>query len=720
MSGDNVDGLSGPKENRKQPRPRPLTREPVGWPPALRELKELLYEVYVAAGTPSLDDIAEAVAADNKLAGAPSRDTIHRILTRASVPPKQADVVAITTVLARRAVREAPDLTERVCDLWGRARRAQGVGRPVSDFEGDERLLLDGGLGIHPALDTDGARDRPDVLPAYIRREHDARLGTVIDDARLGTVVDGTRKRRSGIAVLVGGSSTGKTRALWEAVRGLPDGWRLWHPLSPTAPEALLAALPDVAPYTVVWLNEAQHYLGPDPLGEQVAACLWELLHDPLRAPVLVLGTLWPKHWDDLTRRTDLDPHAVARGLLSEHKIDVPDAFTPADMAALAANSADPRLKAAAEHADDAHVTQYLAGVPYLMERYHAARGATLALIHAAMDARRLGAGLHIPHDWLADAAPGYLTDTEYHTLGADWLAQALDYAAARCNGIPGILTSINPSDTRNQRTRRPGHSPQGPHYMLTDYLDQHGRYERAGIIPPVDFWQAAAHHAHPTDLAELGQAAWNSGLYRDSAQLHKKATTHGNTHTAKILVQQLHTLHPTDHRPAQWAATHTSLDNPGDIVRLLGVLRETGADEQAAALAERAAAHIDLHNPGDVADLLEVLRKADANKQAAVLLARDPAAHASLDNPYAVADLLVELRKTGANKQVTALAERAAAHTSLDNPDIVADLLVELRKTGANKQVTALAKRAAAHINLDNPDIVADLLGVLRKAGAD
>ncbi|MFD4667992.1 hypothetical protein, partial [Streptomyces halstedii] len=694
MSGDNVDGLSGPKENRKQPRPRPLTREPVGWPPALRELKELLYEVYVAAGTPSLDDIAEAVAADNKLAGAPSRDTIHRILTRASVPPKQADVVAITTVLARRAVREAPDLTERVCELWGRARRAQGVGRPVSDFEGDERLLLDGGLGIHPALDTDGARDRPDVLPAYIRREHDARLGTVIDDARLGTVVDGTRKRRSGIAVLVGGSSTGKTRALWEAVRGLPDGWRLWHPLSPTAPEALLAALPDVAPYTVVWLNEAQHYLGPDPLGEQVAACLWELLHDPLRAPVLVLGTLWPKHWDDLTRRTDLDPHAVARGLLSEHKIDVPDAFTPADMAALAANSADPRLKAAAEHADDAHVTQYLAGVPYLMERYHAARGATLALIHAAMDARRLGAGLHIPHDWLADAAPGYLTDTEYHTLGADWLAQALDYAAARCNGIPGILTSINPSDTRNQRTRRPGHSPQGPHYMLTDYLDQHGRYERAGIIPPVDFWQAAAHHAHPTDLAELGQAAWNSGLYRDSAQLHKKATTHGNTHTAKILVQQLHTLHPTDHRPAQWAATHTSLDNPGDIVRLLGVLRETGADEQAAALAERAAAHIDLHNPGDVADLLEVLREADANKQAAVLLARGPAAHASFDNPHDS----VRLREPGADEQVTALLARGPApHASLDNPDTVVRLLGVLREAGANKQVTALAKRAAA-----------------------
>ncbi|WP_331746515.1 hypothetical protein OG923_33535 (plasmid) [Streptomyces halstedii] len=747
MSGDTADGRSGPKENPKRPRPlKQLTREQVGWPPALRELKELLYEVYVAADAPSLDDIAGAVAADDDLAGAPSRDTVHRVLTKASVPPRRADVVAIATVLARRAVWDAPALTGRVCELWGRARMAQGVGRPVSDFEGDERLLLDDGLGIHPALDTDDAHDGFSVLPAYIRRKHDARLGTVVDDAR------DTRKRRSGIAVLVGGSSTGKTRALWEAVRGLPDSWRLWHPLSPTAPEAVLAALPDVAPYTVVWLNEAQHYLGPDPLGEQVAAGLRELLHDPSRAPVLVLGTLWPKPWDTLTGRTDLDRHAVARGLLSEHKIDVPDAFTPADMAALdAANSADPRLKAAAERANDAQITQYLAGVPYLMERYHAARGATLALIHAAMDARRLGAGLHIPHGWLIDATTGYLTDTEYHTLDTDWQDQALKYATTRCNGIPGILTCIDPSDTRNQRTRRPGHLPQGPHYMLTDYLDQHGRHERAELIPPINFWQAAARHAHPTDLAALGRAAWDRGLYRDSAQLHKRATTHGDTHTAEILVEHLHTLHPIDHRPAQWAAAHASLDDPAAVAGLLEALREAGADEQTAALAERAArhacldgpgaaalllealweagvdeqtaalaeraaAHAPLDDPAAVVWLLEVLREAGADEQTAALLARDPAAHATFDSPHFIAELLEALWEAGADEQVTALAERAATQA---NPH-AAWLLEALREAGVDEQTAALAERAAAHACLDDPYAVAQLLKVLREAGAD
>lgn len=79
-----------------------------------------------------------------------------------------------------------------------------------------------------------------------------------------------------------------KIRALWEAVRHLPDTWRLWHPITPTRPEAVLVELPDLAPQTVVWLNEAQHYLVTDPLGEHVAAGLRGLLRDATRGPVLV------------------------------------------------------------------------------------------------------------------------------------------------------------------------------------------------------------------------------------------------------------------------------------------------------------------------------------------------------------------------------------------------------------------------------------------------
>ncbi|WP_192806957.1 tetratricopeptide repeat protein, partial [Streptomyces arboris] len=656
----------------------------MGWPPALRELKDLLYEVYLAAGAPSLDEITGDIAADVGLVGAPSRDTVHRVITDSERSGQQADVVAVASVLARRAFWDAPALAGRVIELWVRARMTRGVGRPVGDFRGDARLVLDGGLGVHPVLDIDGASNRFGILPAYVPRDHDVRLKTVVDAAKAG---------RSGIAVLVGGSSTGKTRALWEAVGALPDSWRLWHPFSPTAPDAALAELRDIAPRTVVWLNEAQHYLGPDPLGERVAAGLRQLLHDPSRAPVLVLGTLWPERWDTLTTP---DRHAGARELLGGHKIDVPDAFTPAQLTALdTADDADPRLTQAVQRADDAQVTQYLAGVPVLMERYNAARGATLALIHAAMDARRLGAGLHIPLDWLADAAPGYLTDTEYHALDSDWLSKALAYVTTPCNGIPGILTPVNTNGPRNQRTRptasgisadRPAPGPQGPRYLLADYLDQHGRHHRAQTIPPIDFWTAAAHHAHPTDMTALGDAAWARGLYRDAAQLHKHATTHGNAHAASTLVNHFQILHPTDHHPAQWAAAHVALDDPFGAAWLLGALRGAGADEQVR-----------------------------------VLLARDPAAHVALDNPSDVARLLGALREAGADKQVTILAERAAAHVALDNPSDVARLLEALWEAEADEQVrVVLARDPAAHVALGNRFSIVWLLGALREAGAD
>ena len=117
--------------------------------------------------------------------------------------------------------------------------------------------------------------------------------------------------------MLVGGSSTGKTRACWEALallRNQDPLWRLWHPIDPSRPDAALRELPGIGPRTVVWLNEAQFYLDPADagLGERVAAGLRELLRDPGRAPVLVLATVWPRFWDALTTRPlDAAPGAV-------------------------------------------------------------------------------------------------------------------------------------------------------------------------------------------------------------------------------------------------------------------------------------------------------------------------------------------------------------------------------------------------------------------------
>ncbi|MEU4409957.1 trypsin-like peptidase domain-containing protein, partial [Streptosporangium sp. NPDC023963] len=562
-------------------------------------------------------------------------------------------------------------------------------------------------LEVHRPIRVIGHGGDLPALPRYVRRAHDDQLAAITARAQAG---------HSGLAVLVGGSSTGKTRACWEALtvlRRSGQGWRLWHPIDPTRPEAALAALAEVGPYTVVWLNEAQFYLSPDGLGDKVAAGLRALLRDPTRGPVLIMATLWPEHWSTLTTRPvgGEDPHAQARELLADRKIHLPDAFTDHDSRHLAdAAAADPRLAEARHHAAEGKITQYLAGVPVLLDRYSEAPPAARALIHAAMDARRLGHGPHLPYQLLAEAAPGYLTDTEWNDVDDDWLEAALAYTAQPCNGIPGPLTRIRP------RTPAPG----PPVYRLADYLEQTGRTARAGHYPPETFWTAATQLTSADTLHTLGHAARNRGLLQTAAHLWKHATRLGHPEAALHLTTLLTHAHPHDQRPARYAARHATLDDPRAIGRLLDGLQRAGADEQVALLADRAARHATLDDPDTVGRLLDGLQRAGADEQVA-LLADRAARHAALDDPDTVGRLLDRLRRAGTNEQIALLLGRdPARHTALDDPDSVGYLLDSLREAGADEQIAALADRAARHATLDDPDTVGRLLDSLRRAGAN
>jgi len=584
-------------------------------------------------------------------------------------------------------------------------------------------------LEVHRPVQPDDPQPGLPVLPIYVPREHDTELGRVARAAAEGS---------SGIAVLVGESSTGKTRGCWEMLqllRDLPEQWRLWHPIDPSRTDAALRELPGIGPRTVVWLNEAQYYLdvADGGLGERVAAGLRELLRDPARAPVLVLATLWPQYWDGLTARPPGgdDPHAQARELLAGHDITVPAAFTAAQLQRLG-QAGDVRLARAAVVAQDGQVTQFLAGVPELIARYRNAPPAAKALIHAAMDARRLGMRPGLPQAFLNAAAPGYLTGAEWDALGGDWLEQALAYMAVPSKGVRGPLTPVRPRPARS-RTIGPGSEDgdeqlaggpigvsAGPLYRLADYLDQHGRRHREGLFPPAGFWAAAADHVSPSDQAVLGDAADARGLYRDAAQLHKNAAARGNLRAVYYLSTTPRYLRG-DVRPALWAAAHASLDDPAAVAALLGRLREAGAEQQTTALLHRdLAAHVCLDNPLAVAGLLSRLREAAAEPQV-IALADRAAAHAPVRDPLAVAGLPSRLREVGADQQATALADRAAAHALLRDPFAVATLLGRLREAGADQQAAALLHRdLAAHVCLDDPRAVARLLASLRETGAE
>lgn len=409
------------------------------------------------------------------------------------------------------------DLRAAACETGpsapGRAAGQGGMGRPIKDWNPHD-------LEVHPAVEVaddpidhapaDGAAShrRTGALPRYVRRGHDAVLAGLVDAAMAGS---------SRMAVLVGSSSTGKTRACWEAVQPLAEqGWLLWHPFDPGRVEAALAGLERVAPRTVIWLNEAQHYLGAvEGLGERMAAALHSLLTDPGRGPVLVLGTLWPEYAHAFTARPDAgepDRHSRVRELLAGRQIPVQDSFDSADILAaqgLAAGG-DRQLAHALKHVGDGRLTQFLAGAPELMHRYRTASPAARALLHAAIDARRLGTGLHLPAAFLAHAAEDYLAETEWNTLGDDWLERALAEAG---RAVHGDLAPLNP--VRRERPSRwvPGAPrnvrPSQPSYRLADYLEQQGRVERHHLCPPASFWEAAHDHlTSPDDIERLSGAA--------------------------------------------------------------------------------------------------------------------------------------------------------------------------------------------------------------------
>ncbi|MET9503929.1 hypothetical protein ABZY42_19755 [Streptomyces sp. NPDC006622] len=500
-------------------------------PGPLRELKDLLYEAYLAAGAPSLDVVTALIAADDDAPGAPARDSVHRILSAPALPPSQADVVAVATVLAREARWDPADTVARARTLWVRAGTARPLGTPVGEltdpFAFEVHASIDTGTGAPTDADvgapTDTSTGAPTgdlpLLPTYVGRAHDARLAEAVARAVGG---------RSTLAVLVAGSSTGKTRACWEAVRALPADWRSWHPADHPRPASFLRDAGRIGPRTVVWLDETELYLLPEEAGERVAGALRGMLHDPALAPVLVLGTIWPEHWQSLCAAAvpgRPDPHTEARRLLTGHGIEVPDAFTEEEMPALAAAAReDSRLAQALRNASERRITQYLAGVPVLMERVRTAPAPARALVLAAVELRTLGLGPDLPERLLTATAPAYLSAAQWdeaHQEGAaGWPDGFLAHLTRPARGVPGPLVPVRP---------RPGQTPLSEtHYRLADYLWQTAADLRAPFADgPAAFARALLGRATDEELAVLsrstpGQAAYFARLHREGRQTGK------------------------------------------------------------------------------------------------------------------------------------------------------------------------------------------------------
>jgi hypothetical protein len=510
-------------------------------------------------------DFEDGTGADRIRAGA--------MLERATVPQPFDVLVGIGMKAAEKRAWWQRDTLKAAVGMPhpGVGGAVPAVARPISAWDAQR-------LGVHRAISADAAPGQAvPELTVYVERGHDSQLRGLLS-ARAGAMM----------VVVVGGSSTGKTRAAFEAVRQCLPDWSLLRSLDAAD---LLDQLRGgaVGPQTVLWLNDSQIFLQGQP---DVAVALRRLLARD--EPVVVIGTMWPEFWKEFTSipddgEPDVTPQARELLLHDAERVDVPETFTGTDLVQLTrVLSSDPRLATAAEAAEhDGKVVQVLAGGPELVQRYDHPADAEdrfgKAVLTAAMDARRVGCETPVGESFLQVAAPAYLDPSDRAGAPDTWFDTGLRHATREIRGI-AALTEIR---------QVPGMgSADG--YVLHDYLDQHGRRTRRGELVPAEVWGALiADVRDPEDRTRLAQQAEWRGLYRYAVELARPAAEAGQATAMGLMARRLAAAgHIAD--AEEWARRAAEAGDPVAVQLYAKRLDDEG---------DRDGAHAILRTAADVGD---------------------------------------------------------------------------------------------------------------------
>ncbi|MEU4254370.1 hypothetical protein AB0F15_43965 [Amycolatopsis sp. NPDC026612] len=460
---------------------------------------------------------------------------------------------------------------------------------PGADRVRDARpRMLGVQTAIQPAQPPENVQSGPgeDELPLYVPRDFDADLRTKL--TRAGN--------QGGFVLLVGDSSVGKTRALFEAVQAVMPDWWLLHPRDA---EALQVFAAQPAGRTVVWLDELQDYL--DHLPGVPAGQARELI----AAGVVLVATCWPAEVRDrvaLPENGRPDPYANDRRLLDlADVLYVPAAFSiherrrAEDLA-----GTDGRIRVALD-TPDAGFTQVMTAGPALIRHWNQAPSYAKAVITAALDARRVGAHAPLTRDYLTHAAPGYLNERDVATAPPDWLEHALAYATRLLHGATAALTPV----AADMGTITG--------YRVADYLHQHALHNRRREHLPETAWHALVRHHHPDDTERLADNAARRGRGHETLTLYQQLADGGDEFAAYRLAKLL---------PEQGQQQLRARADNGDglaAIQLAGLLTEQGQVEDAIQLLRAHADNGDKYaairlthlmaEQGQVEDALQFLR---------------------------------------------------------------------------------------------------------------
>src|SRR5262249_9556756 len=156
--------------------------------------------------------------------------------------------------------------------------------------------------------------------------------------------------------------------------------------------------------------------------------------------------------------------------------------------------------------------TETLAGAPQLVRRYQQATEEQQAILHAAIDARRVGIQAPVPANLLCDAARGYLTAVH---PDESWFPPALAELASHDRRHAKVTAPLILIPAPERRT--------GLGYTVADYLLQLLTPQRRTKPLPDITWKALINHPHGTeDLVRLADSSDNRMLYHVSMPLYR------------------------------------------------------------------------------------------------------------------------------------------------------------------------------------------------------
>ncbi|GAA4698863.1 tetratricopeptide repeat protein [Phytohabitans rumicis] len=424
-------------------------------------------------------------------------------VTRPPILGAAAVVAALATALAGNAQQ----LHARTSERAERRRLAMREGLLI-DRRGRPPQVRDirdaTVLGVHPAI-SDASAGRTNKVPAYVPREIDDRLRA--------------RLREGGFVLLVGDSSSGKSRTAVEAMSAVLPDHVLISPLTRTAVPAAVETA-GRARRCVVWLDDLEQYLGADGLTRarllQVVA--WP---DPDR---LVLATMRAAEYarvidpagDERDERASREQAEDARAVLAlAETIPLARIFTATELRTPIIKAGDPRLADALRHANRYGVAEYLAAGPECLTLWSNGwaagvhpRGA--ALVAAAVDARRAGVTAPLPRTLLDQVHEHYLDRRGGATLRPEVPAAAWEWATRPRRGTTGLLVP-NPRVVDG--------------VDVFDYLvDSVERNARATDRIPDELLSALLLVADPAELTRVAGTAFEAGHENTALRAHRGA----------------------------------------------------------------------------------------------------------------------------------------------------------------------------------------------------